>query len=177
MLIMQIHFAAAITALGLFGTATFALAQISAPSSNSAPGSVTGGIGPAPAPTPGQSITIPPNTPGTPQGIGPAPAPTPGQSTSTPGPARTTGSALPTESARTVPPTPRHPRMRNARTPREAATVGSGSLKAESPSRTECFEAPNIVNESGGGGNQNAPINTPQLHPQTGSPLAGATKC
>jgi hypothetical protein len=176
MLIMQIHFAAAITALGLFGTATFALAQISAPSSNSTHGSVPPGIGPAPAPTPGQSITIPPNTPGTPQGIGPAPAPTPGQSNSTPGPARTIGSVLPSESARPVP-TPRHPRMRGARKPREAATVGSGSQQAESPSRTECFETPNIVNESGVGGNQNAPINTPQLHAQTGRALAGATKC
>jgi hypothetical protein len=176
MLINWIHITA-ITTLCLVGPGAFALAQISGPSSNSAPGSVPGGgIGPAPAPTSGQSITIPPNTPGTPQGIGPAPAPTPGQSTSIPGPARASGSTLPSESVRTVP-TPRQSRMRGARTPREATTVGSGSPKAKSPSRPECFETPNIVNEPGVGGNQNAPINTPQLHPQTGRALAGATKC
>jgi hypothetical protein len=174
MLINQIHISA-VTALCLFGTATFALAQISGP--NSTPGSVPGGgIGPAPAPTPGQSITIPPNTPGTPQGIGPAPAPTPGQSVSTPGSARTIGSVLPSESVRPVP-TPRHSRMRGARKPREAATVGTGPLRAESPSRPECFKTPNIVNEPGVGGNQDVPVNTPQLHSQTGRALAGATKC
>jgi hypothetical protein len=39
-----------------------------------------GGIGPTPAPTPGQSISIGPGNLG--GGIGPAPAPTPGQSIS-----------------------------------------------------------------------------------------------
>jgi hypothetical protein len=42
------------------------------------PGSLGGGIGPAPAPTPGQSISIAPGNLG--GGVGPAPAPTPGQS-------------------------------------------------------------------------------------------------
>jgi hypothetical protein len=44
------------------------------------PGNLGGGIGPAPAPTPGQSISIAPRNLG--GGIGPAPAPTPGQSIS-----------------------------------------------------------------------------------------------
>jgi len=44
------------------------------------PGNLGGGIGPAPAPTPGQSISIAPGNLG--GGIGPAPAPTPGQSIS-----------------------------------------------------------------------------------------------
>ncbi len=42
------------------------------------PGSLGRGIGPAPAPTPGQSISIAPGNLG--GGVGPAPAPTPGQS-------------------------------------------------------------------------------------------------
>jgi hypothetical protein len=42
------------------------------------PGSLGGGIGPAPAPTPGQSISLAPGNLG--GGVGPAPAPTPGQS-------------------------------------------------------------------------------------------------
>jgi hypothetical protein len=42
------------------------------------PGSLGGGIGPAPAPTPGQSISIAPGNLG--GGVGPEPAPTPGQS-------------------------------------------------------------------------------------------------
>jgi hypothetical protein len=42
------------------------------------PGSLGGGVGPAPAPTPGQSFGIAPGNLG--GGIGPAPAPTPGQS-------------------------------------------------------------------------------------------------
>ena len=44
------------------------------------PGNLGGGIGPAPAPTPGQSISIAPGNLG--GGVGPAPAPTPGQSIS-----------------------------------------------------------------------------------------------
>jgi hypothetical protein len=164
----------AIAALFLFGSPTLALAQISGPSSSSTAGSVPGA--PAPAPTPGQSITIPPNTPGiTPQGIGPTPAPTPGQSVTIPGPARTIGSVLPSESVRPVP-TPRQSRIRGPRKPK-AVMVGSGSPQVESPSRPQCFETPSLLNESGVAGNQNPPINTPQLHSQTGRPLAGATKC
>jgi hypothetical protein len=44
------------------------------------PGNLGGGMGPEPAPTPGQSISIGPGNLG--GGVGPAPAPTPGQSIS-----------------------------------------------------------------------------------------------
>jgi hypothetical protein len=63
--------AATLATLLLAGTPGLILAQ------NVVPG---GGIGPAPAPTPGQSISIGPGNQG--GGIGPTPAPTPGQSIS-----------------------------------------------------------------------------------------------
>src|SRR5882757_7613498 len=62
---------ALLAALLLAGSTGLLFAQ------NAVPG---GGIGPTPAPTPGQSISIGPGNLG--GGIGPAPAPTPGQSIS-----------------------------------------------------------------------------------------------
>ena len=166
----KIPFAA--VALCIFGAVT-ASAQNSGQSSTpgaAATGSpATVGVGPVPAPTPGQSISIHGNTPGTSQGIGPAPAPTPGQSTTIHGPGRTTGSAATTDGARPVQ-TPRQGRMRNARVPRDAATVGS---RPESPARPDRFVTPDIVHESGGKPNT---IATPPLHSQTGRPLPGATQ-
>jgi hypothetical protein len=183
MSLKRVHFAA-VTVLCFLGTSTLALAQISGPGSTSAApgaaspagtpsaaGSVPSGIGHAPAPTPGQSITIPPNTQATPQGIGPAPAPTPGQSTITgPRPLTTVDSVAP------PPPKLRQSRMRKARTPREAATVGSGSSRPESPSRPECFQTPNIVKGPGQGGNQ-PQIATPSPSPITGRPAATKSRC
>ena len=180
------HFAA-IALFCLFGAATSALAQTSGPSSPSgtapsgaaspgtagAPASVPSGIGPAPAPTPGQSITIPSNTRDTPQGIGPAPAPTPGQSVSMPGHPRRSASEPPGDNAARPVQTPRQSRLRNARTPRDPTTVGSGSARPEHPARPERFVTPSIVNETGRGGTQS--IDTPPLSAQTGRPLPGRT--
>ena len=188
MSLKRIHFAA-VTALCFLGTSTLALAQISGPGSTStapgaaspagtpsAPGSVPSGIGPTPEPTPGQSVTIAPNTRATPQGIGPAPAPTPGQSTITgPRPLTTIDSKAPND-ALSPPPKPRQSRMRNARTPRQAETVGSGSSRPESPARPECFVTPSILKEPGQGGNQ-PQIATPPLSPITGRPAATTPRC
>ena len=175
----RVYFAA-VTAICLIGTETVTLAQNSgAPSGthgavpSGAPATV--GVGPTPAPTPGQSISILGNTPGTSQGIGPAPAPTPGQSVSTQSPSRPVGSVAPTDSARPVQP-PRQGRMHNARVPRELpTTAGSGPARPESPSRPERFVTPNIMNEPGSGEKQST-INTPPLSPQTGRPLPSATE-
>jgi hypothetical protein len=174
MSLKRIHFVA-VTAWCFLGTPILALAQISGPGSTStapgaaspagtpsAPASVPGGIGPAPAPTPGQSITITPN----------APAPTPGQSIAIPGPRPVTR----TDSVGARPP-PTPPRMHSARTPRQAATVGSGSSRPESPSRSDCFWTPSILNESGKGGNQDAQIAMPALSPLTGRPAATTPRC
>ena len=185
---MRIHFAA-VTLFCLFGIPAAVLVQNSGSASgSSAPGATSpagtpsapgpgspasnAGIGPAPAPTPGQSITIQPNTPSTSQGIGPAPAPTPGQSVSIPAPSRRIESEALNEKARPVQP-PRQSRMRSARTPRQLpTTVGSGS-QLEHPAQPDCFRTPNIVNGAGGGLKQGA-VPTPPLSSQTGRPSAGA---
>ena len=170
-------FFTAITALCFLEPSTLSLAQISGSGSSSAASpagtpSAGGGGSSGTAPTPGQSITIPPNTQATPQGIGPAPAPTPGQSTTTgPRPLTTIDSLA----ART-PPTLRQTRMRNARKPRQAETVGSGSSRPESPSRPECFQTTNILKESERGGNQ-PEIAMPSLSPKTGRAAATKTRC
>jgi len=183
MWLKRIHFAA-VTALCFLGPSTLALAQTSGPGSTSpapgaaspagtpsAVGSVPGGVGPAPEPTPGQSIAIPPNTQATPQGTGPAPAPTPGQST-VKGPRPHTR----VDSVAEPLPKSRQSRMRNVRKPRKAATVGSGSLRPESPSRPECFVTPSISKEPGQGGKQ-PPIEMPQSSPTTGRPAATKPRC
>jgi hypothetical protein len=188
MSLKRTHFAV-VASLCFLGTSTIALAQVSAPGStstapgpaspagtSSAPASVPSGNGPTPEPTPGQSVTIAPNTRATPQGIGPSPAPTPGQSTMTgPRPLATVDNKAPTD-ALTPAPKPRQSRMRNARTPRQAETVGSGSSRPESPARTECFVTPNISKEPGQSGNQ-PPIGTPRLSPITGRPAATTPRC
>jgi hypothetical protein len=161
MSLKRTHFVV-VTASCFLGTPTLALAQISGPGSTStAPGAAS------PAGTPSAPASVP-------SGIGPAPAPTPGQSIAIPGPRPVTK----TDSvAARPPPTPTPPRMHNARTPRQAATVGSGSSRPESPSRPDCFWTPSILNESGKGGNQDAQIAMPPLSPATGRPAATTPRC
>jgi hypothetical protein len=111
-------------------------------------------VGPTPAPTPGQSISIPPNVPGT-GGTGPAPAPTPGQSTSIPAtPDVTTGIApqgiaptAPTPGQSTTQPSGNQPPLsnRNQNQTRNAPTGGSGA--APEGSFADRYGTPLIAND------------------------------
>jgi hypothetical protein len=123
-----------------------------------APGTTNGstipnaGVGPKPAPTPGQSTSIPPNVPGT-SGMGPAPAPTPGQSTSLPPtPDATTGIApqgiaptAPTPGQSTTQPSGNAPPLSNRNQSQNAPSGGSGV--APEGSFADRYGTPLIAND------------------------------